>query len=1583
MQEPSTAMRFLHGLCDLPEDTEVSWRSFLHLEDVCSLTTLGALASGALALLALITVLLQYCACRGRRSRRLSSRSSSKGAAVADDVPDGGKLAQGSLGDAGRDSGHEESKGHDSNADSDDFMSSATEPLLSSAAGTSSSYRTDFDEDTTTSDDEEGGGGGRGRARGPGKERPKKGTGVHWLKLLLYWAQAGYHLCMGAYFLVDGRADDPYKYISCGVLALAWTMHCFTECVHHGMMWRRRNPVYQLVFPAAAFATALWTLLRTDGFGNVNKAEPEAWDLGLLLLILFVEIWSCIRVVPVKRYKYVTPEYSSSIWSLYNFSWYTRVIDKGYKSELKIEELPDLVDDDRAEAVWEKYAKLLYPRGAGAVLDGEDLYVGKNIVRLGGKRYFLQAVVALTGALSQLVSPLALNHVTDYMDKHGSESGSGGLPLLVVVSVAGLFLGQAVANYCDATMFKVGRRMGIRSRSALVSAVFRKAMALDMSSANAGQLQNHISVDAEAVLNLMVFQMFMWSALVRLTSCIVLLFWVLGVSAFSGLSLVFLSLPVNKILVAKLKAFQNQLMKRRDERMSVVSEAMNGVRIIKLFAWEPNFLKKMVDARALEMVLLRTYMFTLGCFMVVVKSSPTVIGLVTFMVHTQLLGYELTAATGFTALALFNQLRMPLIVLPDTINYYIQARVSFRRIEEFLSRSADDVRNQEAYGSADSDRHCPHLKKGQLKIENGSFRWRQSPHDSRPTLSSINLEVDPGQLVCVYGTTGAGKSSLLMACLQELVTVEGKSLMNGSVAYASQRAWIQNATVRDNILFGCAFDARRYDMVLEACALKADLEILDDGDRTEIGEKGNNLSGGQQQRVSLARAVYADTDIVLLDDVLSAVDAHVGKHIFDKCIRKVLKKKTVVLVTHQVNMSAPYADKIVVLDGDGTIKEQGTYEELAAQVEGRLMEVIEAGGERAKLVRQPSDVSTAASDKEFKEPEKANRAKKLVEAEKRAVGRPKLALFTSYFRYCGGLWFGILWALLSSAWQALTVAQSFTLKTWINQMATGEDSGSGLWMYIIVSIASFFALLIRTLLITSGSLRASSTVHNEMAKSVFGAPVSWFDSTPLGRIFNRFSSDIITLDKDLMNDVSSYSDMLLGVVGVVVVISVAIPVLTVAMIPVLGLCYYYANRYLQTSRQLKRLEAVTRSPLYTHFGESVDGVATIRAYEAEGRFIEGSEDRVNNLNRAHFSLWCANYWLTNRVRMIGALVCALVGGFLVGSVDSIDGSTAGLVITYSLNFTLSIVFTVRLHAQMEMSINSIERLDEYCKLPQEAPAVIPDRRPPSNWPSAGEMDVKNLTLKYATSNEPVLHGLTFHVPPHTRVGIVGRTGAGKSSLMNAIFRMVEPLPGSSVVIDGQNVLRMGLQDLRRRLAIIPQDPTLFVGTVRSNIDPFDDYSDADVWGALRQCRLHDYISAQDLKLEHPVHAHGSNLSVGQRQLMCMARALLRHAAVLVMDEATANVDPETDALIQEAMKEGFGECTILCIAHRLHTVAFYDRVLVLDKGEVSEYDTPLALLENPDSAFRSMCEKTGDLEGLKRVAEESAAKSAESGKGKK
>ncbi|CAM9367006.1 unnamed protein product [Choristocarpus tenellus] len=411
-----------------------------------------------------------------------------------------------------------------------------------------------------------------------------------------------------------------------------------------------------------------------------------------------------------------------------------------------------------------------------------------------------------------------------------------------------------------------------------------------------------------------------------------------------------------------------------------------------------------------------------------------------------------------------------------------------------------------------------------------------------------------------------------------------------------------------------------------------------------------------------------------------------------------------------------------------------------------------------------------------------------------------------------------------------------------------------------------------------------------MAMRVFGAPLGWYDATPLGRIFNRFSSDLVLMDKDVMNDISAYVDTLLGIVGVISIIVVFVPSLTVVLIPLLGISLYIARRYLKTAQSLKRLEAVSRSPLYAQFGESINGIATIRAYEAQEYFIKGSEERMNAVNRAHLYLFCTTFWLANRLRIVGSFVSGLVGVYVVAQVKTVDSATAGLVITYAFMFTVNLVFSTKLYAQMEMSVNSIERLEEYTKLPQEAAAVVPEKRPPGSWPSMGEVNVENLTLKYDSSSKPVLHGISFHVPSCTHVGIVGRTGAGKSSLVNALFsRLVEAQPGSSVTIDGLDILGMGLEDLRRHLAIIPQDPTLFEGTIRSNVDPFNDYSDSQVWDALKRCQLHSFTASQADRLQHPVSLGGSNLSVGQQQLMCMARALLKRAAVLVMDEATANV----------------------------------------------------------------------------------------------
>jgi ATP-binding cassette subfamily C (CFTR/MRP) protein 1 len=1311
-----------------------------------------------------------------------------------------------------------------------------------------------------------------------------KGKALHWFKIILYLTEITIYGCLALYDVVDGD-DETSGMLTNLLLAGAWAVLVLQETLHH-LLPSRRSTIFQALFVLITLSLSLADVLK-----RYNGVPPfddlESWNLLVMLFIFAIEIWSCCRDTPLKRYSHMNSEYAAGMFSYFHFNWYTPVISTGAKRPLVDDDLPVMIDDDRSATVWTKFSALLYPRGQDGVREGDRLAVGLSVLRMGGNRVWLQAVWAFLSAASNVFPSLFLNQITNYLTDYDAKEVTG-IPLGVLLSVAGLFFMQAVSAHADGLMFKLGRRLGIRAKSALISAVFRKAMVLDMSAAQVGQLQNHISVDAESVLNLSVFQMFMWSAAARLVACVILLFVFLGPSAIGGIGLLVITLPANKIIIGKLKGYQQELMKKRDARMEKINEAMNGIRVIKVFAWEEKFMSNIFSARAREVAVLKLYMITLGIFMVTVKSSPTIVGLVTFVFHTQVFGNTLTAAAGFTALSLFQQLRMPLSALPSTINDYIQAMISYRRIASLLEKTTTDVKNTEVYGNR--ERMCPSLLPGEIKMENSTFRWRAALEGQRPTLRDITLHVQPGELVCIYGPTGGGKSSMLMAMLQELVTESGKCQLNGTIAYVSQRAWIQNATVRDNITFGKPWDPARYDRVIECCALKPDFAIMENGDMTEIGEKGINLSGGQQQRISLARAVYYDADIVLLDDVLSAVDAHVGKHIFDKCIRGFLRGKTRVLVTHQVALTARYADNIFLLNDDGTMRETGTYSSLTEGEGDKLSEILSSVGGPELLRRQSSSVSVDDVKDAAKAAGSAAGAgggkdgiqgRGIISEETKAVGRPKAALFLSYFRHGGGIYFGAAWIVLSVLWQGLTIAQSFYLREWINEMGNGVVNGRGFYLYIGVSVATFVALLLRTIVITSGSVRASKKLHDAMVRRLFGAPTSFFDMTPLGRIFNRMSSDIVTLDKDLMNDVLSYTDMLLSVVGVVVVIVAAIPILTVFMVPIVGICFWYGAIYLHTSRRLKRLEAVNRSPLYAHFSESVNGVTTIRAYSAEDRFISVSQGHVDKLNRTHLYLWVANYWLTNRLRLIGALVCGLVGAFLVADVKNIDGATGGLVLSYALQYTVSVVFTVRLHAQMEMSVNSIERIDEYCKIAQEAPPIIPDCRPPPGWPSAGRMHVENLSLKYASSSEPVLHGLTFDVPKQTRVGIVGRTGAGKSSLSNALFRMVEPMEGSVVEIDGVNVLNMGLRDLRSNLAIVPQDPTVFEGTVREGLDPFGEFSDLEIWEALRQAHLYDFVSRTDGKLDHIVFAGGSNLSVGQRQLLCMARALLRKAAVIV------------------------------------------------------------------------------------------------------
>ncbi|KAK3703287.1 hypothetical protein RRG08_017331 [Elysia crispata] len=840
--------------------------------------------------------------------------------------------------------------------------------------------------------------------------------------------------------------------------------------------------------------------------------------------------------------------------------------------------------------------------------------------------------------------------------------------------------------------------------------------------------------------------------------------------------------------------------------------------------------------------------------------------------------------------------------------------------------------------------------------------------------------------------------------LGEMEKLQGTVSVKSSIAYVPQQAWIQNATLRDNILFGTEHNSRAYDKVIEGCALTSDLDILPGGDMTEIGEKGINLSGGQKQRVSLARAVYSDADIYLLDDPLSAVDSHVGKHIFDKVIshKGMLKRKTRVLVTHGIHW-LPQVDHILVVT-DGRISESGSYEELLshdgdfaqflktyltqeeepededpeiAAVRAQILERVDSvtsdtaatsGDEmissRRRASRSLSRQFSKSGDKilEKKKEEKPKAVSRLTEEEKAEIGKVALAVFLDYFKAIGIIATAAFFFFFA-CYQAVNVYSSIWLSQWTadstlqnvslagtseyndkNEMYLGVYGGLGAAQAVLIL---FYAVIAATRMV-----RAAGALHYNMLANIMRSPMVFFDTTPSGRILNRFSRDVETIDSIIPQMLRSWMSTFFGTLSTVIVISYSTPIFMVVILP-LGLLYYLIQRfYIPTSRQLKRIESTTRSPIYTHFSETITGAASIRAYKATDRFILQSEEKVDKNLKYYFGGIASNRWLSVRLEFLGNLLVLSAAMFAVVS-ENVNQSLVGLSVSYALQITGGLNWLVRMTTDLETNIVSVERVKEYMETPTEAAWVNPFRRPPSNWPTEGAVSFIDYKMRYRDGQDPVLKGISCNINGGEKIGIVGRTGAGKSSMTVSLFRLIEALSGS-IIVDGTNIGDIGLHDLRSRITILPQDPVLFSGTLRMNLDPFDTYDDPTIWRALEHAHLKTFVEGTPTGLNYQCGEGGQNLSVGQRQLVCLARSLLRKTRILVLDEATAAVDMETDDLIQATIRSQFTDCTVLTIAHRLNTIMDYDRIMVLANGEIKELDTPAALLEDKNSMFYSM-----------------------------
>ncbi|PKS07256.1 hypothetical protein jhhlp_005858, partial [Lomentospora prolificans] len=1218
--------------------------------------------------------------------------------------------------------------------------------------------------------------------------------------------------------------------------------------------------------------------------------------------------------------------------------------------------------------------------------------------------------------------------------------------------------------------------------------------------ANLGTIINLMSVDSFKIADITAYLHFLCAmAPVQLMLAVVLLWQVMGLSSIPGLIVMVILLPVNYLFARGFAKTSKKILSATDKRMNVTNEVLQNIRIIKFFAWESRFSSIVDEKRAAELKALRSRYVLWACAVAVWNSVPILITFFSFLVYTMIEKKPLYPSVAFTAISLFMLLRIPLDQFGDMIAHVQETKVSLDRVEEFLTEAETEKYQQLGKDNVDEDgkkvigfRDATFIWGGKNEVrDDGSMNFR---------LLDLDVEFEIGKLNIISGPTGSGKSSMLMALLGEMTLMDGKVFCPGgrsreevrpdpatgladTIAYAAQTPWLVNANIKDNILFAAPYDEQRYKDVIVACALERDLDILDEGDETLVGEKGISLSGGQKQRISLARALYSNSQHVLLDDCLSAVDSHTAKWIFRNCITgPLMKNRTCILVTHNLQLCAPAADFIVVLD-NGRVIAQGTADDVIAS--GKLGDDVQRtrppSRETSRMPsRVPSSVGEETGDTVVDNiggvsaikpdaDKKKKKEKKDAMDEKKAEGSVKWPVLGLYLRAMGPWWFWVVALTVFTIQQMSAVVTNFWVREWSNQyQVEGGEGQSGAfyassftakpyeasssalsansahsavssWIqkansvtllsvvapevnavyYIsvlaLIGIAGAAAAFIRDIWLFYGSLTASRKIHTDLMQSVSKAKFKFFDVTPLGQIMNRFSKDLEAVDQEIAPIAISVLSCALGIVITIIVISAITPLFLIAGIFITLAFWLVGALYLNTSRDLKRLESVQRSPLFQQFGETLTGMTTIRAYGDERRFIRENLSKINAQSRPFIYLWACNRWLAFRCDMLGDLVAFFAGVFVILSLGKIDPGAAGISLSYAISFTENILWLVRLYAMNEQNMNSVERIKEYLDVEQEAEAIVEDNRPPTSWPSKGSVEFIDYTTRYREDLDPVLRNVTFKIEPRQKVGIVGRTGAGKSSLALAIFRALEAETGK-ILIDGVDIGPIGLQDLRRAITIVPQDPTLFMGTLRSNLDPFNAFTDEEIFDALRRVHLigsdssppntpatrsnlllpdtPTIVAPEDdgdsangsgnrmvsgattptlttnknifLDLSSPVTESGNNLSQGQRQLLCLARAMLRNPNVLVMDEATASIDYATDSKIQKTIRELTS--TIITIAHRLQTIVDYDRVLVLDKGEVVEFGHPYELMQNEKGSFRSMCETSGEYDVLIKAA---------------
>ena len=1081
-----------------------------------------------------------------------------------------------------------------------------------------------------------------------------------------------------------------------------------------------------------------------------------------------------------------------------------------------------------------------------------------------------------------------------------------------------------------------------------------------------------------------------WTAPVTIALTLIVLLINLSYSALAGFALLVIGIPVLTKAIKKLFSRRRAINKITDQRVSLTQEILQSIRFVKYFGWESSFLERISQIRRREIHAIQILLTIRNGINAASMSLPIFASMLSFITYS-LSKHDLNPAPIFSSLALFNSLRMPLNLLPLVIGQIVDAWSSIGRLQDFLiaeEQNEDFLWDMEAE-HAISMEHADFTwertitqdpdksvglrpNKKQMKEVKDAEKAASRPvdiksgEDSSSTLTQVQpfrlhdleLSIGRNELIAVIGGVGSGKSSLLAALAGDMRRTNGSVTMGATRAFCPQYAWIQNTSVKENILFGKPYNKEWYDAVVDACALRPDLEALPNGDMTEIGERGITVSGGQKQRLNIARAIYFDSDIILMDDPLSAVDAHVGRHIFDNAICGLLKDKCRILATHQLHV-LNRCDRIIWIQ-EGHIETVDTFTNLINNNEAfqKLMaSTAQENSQEEKAVNSDGvDV-----EKDLKKKKNNKRAAALMQQEERAVKSVSWSVYVAYIQASGSILFGPMVILILIVSQGANIVTSLWLSWWTSNKF-GYTEGQYIGVYVALGVVQAALMFVFAVALTMLGTRASKVMLQSAITRVLRAPMRFFDTTPLGRITNRFAKDVDIMDNNLTDAMRIYFFNLALIISVFILIIIYFHYFAIALGPLFLLFLFSAGYYRSSAREMKRHESVLRSEVFARFSEGVFGTASIRAYGLQEYFASGIYRTVDQMNSAYYLTFANQRWLSVRLDAIGNILVFTTGILVVTSRFNVPPSIGGLVLAYILAIVQMIQFTVRQLAEVENAMVSTERLYYYgTELDEEPPLHL--KNVPESWPDKGEIVFDDVHMRYRNDLPLVLQGLNMTVQGGERIGIVGRTGAGKSSIMSTLFRLVE-LSGGSITIDGINIAQVGLKDLRTRLAIIPQDPTLFRGTIRSNLDPFNKHTDLELWSALRQSDLVDADAKIDDKAHGRIHLdgiveeEGLNFSLGQRQLMALARALVRGSQIIVCDEATSSVDMKTDTKIQRTMQTGFKGKTLLCIAHRLKTIINYDRICVMEQGRIAELDTPIKLWE-AGGIFKGMCDQSG------------------------